>query len=458
MKNRTKKLLLIDDEENMLHMLSAYLRKSGYEVVTALDGAKGINLVQSFVPDLILCDLKMPQMDGLTFLGSAGDLLDDIPVIMMSAYATVDTAVEAMKQGAYDFVTKPFKIDEIICILQKAEEYVSIKKENIQLRNRVYELQGNETFSSIIGRSDDIRKIISQAKKVAGYDTIVLVTGESGTGKELIARGIHSHSKRKEGPLITINCGSVPANLLESEFFGYVKGAFTGADKNHVGLFEAAEGGTLFLDEIGELSLELQVKLLRVLQEHEIRPVGAIKSRKVNVRVITATAKNLEKEILSGNFRQDLFFRLNVMVLNLPPLRERREDIPFLCSHFLDLLNKKMELKINGISAEAMSLLMAQDWLGNVRELENSLERAMIFAEGNRIEVENLPQFFESPKQNRRIDDLLGTGSLKKAQKILEERLIGRSLDAANGNKSRAARMLEISYPSLLSKIKEYGL
>jgi two-component system response regulator AtoC len=292
----------------------------------------------------------------------------------------------------------------------------------------------------------------------AGYDTTVLITGESGTGKELVARGIHNHSKRKDGPLITVNCGSIPANLLESEFFGYMKGAFTGADKNHTGLFEAAEGGTLFLDEIGELSLELQVKLLRVLQEHEIRAVGAIKPRKVDVRVITATAKDLDQEVVSGNFRQDLFFRLNVMVLELPPLRERREDIPFLCSHFLDCLNKKMELKINSISAEAMSLLMAQGWSGNVRELENSLERAMIFAEGNRIEAENLPQFFESPKQNRRIDDLLGTSSLKKAQKILEKRLIGRSLETTNGNKSRAARMLEISYPSLLAKIKEYGL
>lgn len=458
MEKKNKKLLLVDDEENMLHMLSSYLRKLGYEVVTALNGVEGLELVQTFTPDFILCDIKMPKMDGLTFLAGAREILDDVPIIMMSAYATVDTAVEAMKEGAYDFVTKPFKTDEIVCILEKAEEYVSIKKENIQLKNRVHELQGDETFSSIIGMSDDIRKIISHAKKVAGYDTTVLITGESGTGKELIARGIHNHSKRKDGPLITVNCGSIPANLLESEFFGYVKGAFTGADKNHAGLFEAAEGGTLFLDEIGELSLELQVKLLRVLQEHEIRAVGAVKPRKVDVRVITATAKDLEQEVLSGNFRQDLFFRLNVMVLDLPPLRERRDDIPFLSSHFLNRLNKKMELKVNSISAEAMNLLMAQGWSGNVRELENSLERAMIFAEGNRIEAENLPQFFESPKKNRRIDDLLGTSSLKKAQKILEERLIGRTLETTNGNKSRAARMLEISYPSLLAKIKEYGL
>ncbi len=453
-----RKLLLIDDEENMLHMLSAYLGKRGYDVVTALNGAEGLKLARTFVPDVILCDLKMPQMDGLTFLGRIREFHIDTPVIMMSAYATVDTAVEAMKQGAYDFVTKPFQTDEIVCILQKAEEYIRIKKENIQLKNRVQELQGSGTFSAIIGKSSGIVKIIDQAKKVARHDTTVLIIGESGTGKELIAKGIHSHSKRLDGPLISVNCGSVPANLLEAEFFGYVKGAFTGADKDHTGLFEAAEGGTLFLDEIGELPLELQVKLLRVLQEHEVRPVGAINPKQVDVRVITATAKDLQQEVVSGKFRQDLFFRLNVMVLELPPLRRRRDDIPFLCDHFLSLLNKKMNLGIKTISAEAMTLLMSQDWSGNVRELENSLERAMIFAEGSLIAAENLPQFFGSPKQNRRIDDLLGTSSLKKAQKILEKRMIGRSLETANGNKSRAARMLEISYPSLLTKIKEYGL
>jgi len=458
MGTRKKKLLLIDDEENMLHMLSAYMKKQGYEIAAASGGAEGVERVHDFIPDFILCDLQMPQMDGLAFLVSVKEQLGDVPVIMMSAYATVDTAVQAMKQGAYDFITKPFKMDEVICVLEKAEEFISLKNENIQLKNKVQELQGEVTFSSIIGKSKGICKIIEQAKKVAGYDTSVLITGESGTGKELIAKSIHSYSKRKDGPLISVNCGSVPANLLESEFFGYVKGAFTGADKNHIGLFEAAKGGTLFLDEIGELSFELQVKLLRALQEQEIRPVGAIKPRKVDVRVITATAKDLGEEVGAGNFRQDLFFRLNVVALELPPLRERREDIPVLCIHLLHRLNKKMNLRIETISAEAMDLLMAQDWSGNVRELENSLERAMIFAEDNKVAAENLPQFFESPRQGRRIDDLLGTSSLKKAQKILEERLIGRTLEATEGNKSRAAKMLEISYPSLLAKIKEYGL
>ena len=458
MNKKMKKLLLIDDEENMIHMLSAYMKKRGYEVATASGGAEGVERVHDFVPDLILCDLQMPQMDGLAFLAHIKDQLNDIPVIMMSAYATVDTAVQAMKQGAYDFITKPFKMDEIVCILGKAEEFISLKKENIQLKNKVHELQGEVTFTSIIGKSKGICKIIDQAKKVAGYDTSVLITGESGTGKELIAKSIHSHSKRKDGPLVSVNCGSIPANLLESEFFGYIKGAFTGADKDHTGLFEAAEGGTLFLDEIGELSFELQVKLLRVLQEHEIRPVGAFKAKKVDVRLITATAKDLEQEVIAGNFRQDLFFRLNVMVLELPPLRERREDISLLCDYLLHRLNKKMNLRIETVSDEAMGLLMVQDWSGNVRELENSLERAMIFAEDNKIAAENLPQFFDSPRQGRRIDDLLGTSSLKKAQKILEERLIGRTLETTEGNKSRAARMLEISYPSLLAKIKEYGL
>ena len=387
-----------------------------------------------------------------------GDQLKDIPVIMMSAYATVDTAVQAMREGAYDFITKPFKMDEINCILQRAEEFITLKKENIQLKNRVQELQGEVSFASIIGRSRGIQKVIEQAKKVAGYDTSVLITGESGTGKELVAKSIHGYSKRKEGPLVSVNCGSIPHSLLESEFFGYVKGAFTGAEKDHAGLFEAAKGGTLFLDEIGELPFDLQVKLLRVLQEHEIRPVGALKSKMVDIRLITATAKNLEKEVAAGTFRQDLFFRLNVMVLELPPLRARREDIPLLCDHLLQRLNKKMNLVVETISSDAIALLMNQEWSGNVRELENSLERALIFAEGNKITVENLPRFIETPGGGRRIDDILGTGSLKKAQKILEKRFIGRALEATKGNKSKAARKLEISYPSLLGKIKEYGL
>jgi len=458
MKRIKKKLLLIDDEENMLHMLSAYMKKRGYAVATALNGAEGVDLVRTFSPDLILCDLKMPQMDGMTFLGNVKEIVDDVPVIMMSAYATVDTAVEAMRHGAYDFVTKPFKTDEIYCVLQKAEEYISIKKENVQLKNRVQELQGGGTFSDIVGKSRGMRRIIDQAEKVAGYNTSVLITGESGTGKELIARGIHNHSKRAGGQLVSVNCGSVPPNLLESEFFGYVKGAFTGADKNHSGLFEVADGGTLFLDEIGELPLELQVKLLRVLQEHEIRPVGAQKTKKVDVRVLTATAKDLAREVETGNFRQDLFFRINVMELKIPPLRERKEDIPFLCSHFLHRLSKKMDLHIDNVSGEAMTLLMSHDWPGNVRELENCLERAMIFAEGDRIVAENLSQFFGARHHSRRIDDLLGTSSLKKAQKILEKRLIGRALEATKGNKSKAAKILEISYPSLLTKIKEHGL
>ncbi len=458
MAGKKKRLLLVDDEENMLHMLSTYLAKREYQVVTAINGTEGVRLVNDFSPDMILCDLKMPNMDGLEFLNRIKDKLEDVPVIMMSAYATVDIAVEAMKLGAYDFITKPFRPDEIACILEKAEKYIGVKKENIALKEKVQELQGGGTFSSIIGKSSGIRNIIEQARKVAAYDATVLITGESGTGKELLAKGIHSCSKRCDGPLVSVNCGSIPANLLESEFFGYLQGAFTGADKDQIGLFEAANGGTIFLDEIGELPLELQVKLLRVLQEQEIRPVGAQKTKKIDVRLLTATAKNLEEEVASGSFRQDLFYRLNVVVLEIPPLRQRKEDIPFLCSHFIDQFNLKMNLGIESVSAGGMAILMAQDWSGNVRELENSMERAMIFSEGTQVTKENLLPFFDAVKHSRRIDDFLGTQSLKKAQKILEKRMIGRAMQATEGNKSKAAKMLEISYPSLLTKIREYAI
>ena len=309
----------------------------------------------------------------------------------------------------------------------------------------------------MVGTSRVMRKMIETAKKVAGYDTTVLITGESGTGKELIARGIHQHSARRNGPLISINCGSIPENLLESEFFGYKKGAFTGADSDKKGLFETAGGGTLFLDEIGEIPPGLQVKFLRALQEREIWGVGYRQAKKIDVRVIAATARDLSEEVEKGNFRRDLFFRLNVVTIELPPLCIRKEDIPALCNHFLTRFSKKMNVEAKSLSPDALSLLMQQDWPGNVRELENVMERAVIFAEKNVVLPENLPERFGAHPKGRRLDDLLGTLSLKQGRKIMEKRLISRVLDITGGNKSRAAKLLEISYPSLLAKIKEHG-
>ena len=451
-----KRLLIIDDEENMRHMLSVVTSKAGYQVTMAENGEQALAIQKKAPFPFILCDLKMPKMDGLEFLKNLEDVIPRPIIIMMSAYATIDDAVEAMKSGAYDFITKPFKTAEILLVLEKAKEHLELQKENIRLKAQVEELQGTDSFQDIVAHSGSMRSLLNLTKKVAQYDTSVLVTGESGTGKELIAKGIHQNSTRKDKPFIAINCGSIPENLLESEFFGYVKGAFTGADNDRKGLFEEADSGTIFLDEIGELSLGLQVKLLRVLQEQEIRPVGSVKSKKINARVITATARNMDQEVAEGRFREDLLYRLNVLTLHLPPLRERKEDIPYLCAHFLTMLNKKMNLSIKRVSSDAMGILLGREWKGNIRELQNCLERAAIMAETDQILPGDLSASHEKSSSLSQINEMLGTFSLKQAKKIIEKNLITKALEASNGNKSMAARMLEISYPSLLAKIKEY--
>lgn len=453
-----KRLLIIDDEENMRHMLSVVTSKAGYQVTIAENGEQALAIQKKHPFPFILCDLKMPKMDGLQFLHALNGATPAPIVIMMSAYATIDDAVEAMKSGAYDFITKPFKTAEILLVLEKACEHLALQEENIRLKEQVKKLEStySNSFQEIIAHSEKMRSLLALTKKVAAYDTTVLITGESGTGKELIAQGIHHNSNRKEKPFIAVNCGSIPENLLESEFFGYTKGAFTGADKDRKGLFEEADNGTLFLDEIGELPQGLQVKLLRVLQEQEIRPVGSVKTKIINTRVITATAKNLEEQVALGKFREDLFYRLNVITLQLPPLRERKEDIPYLCAHFLTVLNQKMGLHIEEIAPEAMTVLLGRDWKGNIRELKNCLERAAIVAESEQILVQDL-----NPGQNRTssadpINEIFGTFSLKQGKKIMEKKMISQALETSKGNKSMAARMLEISYPSLLAKIKKY--
>ncbi len=451
-------ILIIDDEANMLDMLSAALSREGYQITTAVDGRQGLEYAAESSFDFILCDLKMPVMDGLQFLEAAKKEKIEATIIMMSAFATVDTAVQAMKCGAYDFVTKPFKIDEILCILGKAAERLQLQKENRRLRHKVQELEKGRGFGAIIGESDALQNVLSLAKRVAGHDTTVLITGESGTGKELVARGIHQLSRRSGGPFVSINCGAIPANLLESEFFGYMKGAFTGADADHKGLFEAAAGGTLLLDEIGELPLELQVKLLRVLQEREIRPLAANKSRKINVRVLAATAKNIADEVELGNFRQDLLFRINVVELKLPALRERPGDVPLLVNSFIAVESAKLNIQIKGISHGALSLLSSYSWPGNVRELKNVLEHAIIFAESGWINPESLPAHICSSDRTTEGGVLPDSFSIKDGKVFIESHLIARALRKTNGNKSQAAELLEISYPSLLNKIKEYNL
>jgi len=453
-----KRLLVIDGEENMRHMLTNLLKKTGYTVDTAANGKIGMEMVRKTVYDFILCDMKMPEMDGMSFLKTAGEWLKDSTVIMMSAFGTVDTAIEAMKMGAYDYIPKPFKADEVCLTLKKAEERESLKKENVQLKQRIRNIESHYLFGKMVAKSKPMRQIFSLAEKAAKYDTTVLVTGESGTGKELVARGIHDTGERAQAPMIPVNCGGIPENLLESEFFGFKKGSFTGADRNKKGLFEEAGGGTIFLDEVGELPMSLQVKLLRVLQEREIRQIGDAKTRSIDVRVIAATAKDLEEEVRKGSFRQDLFYRLNVLPIRIPALRERTEDIPLLCQHFIERFKKMPGKGATTISSEAMGLLLKYHWPGNVRELENLIERAIVLSDSPELTQEYFSLSTDSVRAGENMESLFDGYSLKVAQKILEKKMITKALGATDGNRTKASRLLEISHPSLLSKMKTYEI
>ncbi|MGM0788179.1 MAG: sigma-54-dependent transcriptional regulator [Thermodesulfobacteriota bacterium] len=455
----TKLILVVDDEPNMRHMLSLLLEDAGYQADTAEDGSSALKKVEVNRYHYIFCDIKMPNMGGMEFLEAAAEHLKTTSVIMMSAYGTIDTAVEAMKKGAYDYISKPFKPDEVLMALKKAEERESLKIENRELKDRLENIGQSNVFGSMIAESSSMQEVFSLAGKVARYDTTVLITGESGTGKELIARGIHFASSRAEKPIIPVNCGGIPENLLESELFGHKKGAFTGAEKDYGGLFEAAAGGTVFLDEIGDLPLALQVKLLRVLQDNEIRPVGTASSKNIDVRIIAATSKDLASEAEKGNFREDLFYRLNVMPIHLPTLAERTEDIPLLCRFFIERYSTRFKKNIKGISAEAVSMLMEHTWPGNVRELENLIERAVILAEEQELNSELFSPLGQGGESRHNgVDDIISGYSLKSGKQAMEKILIRKALAATDGNRTRAARLLEISHPSLLSKIKTYGL
>jgi two-component system response regulator AtoC len=456
---REKKILVIDDEANMRHMLAALLNDSGYYVNTAENGRAGLGMLERESFDYVFCDIRMPKMDGMAFLDSAQRHLKQTSVIMMSAYGTIETAVEAMKKGAYDYISKPFKPDEILLVLKKAEERQSLKKENQVLKNRLAGIGSQHRFGEMIAQSPVMKAVFELANRVAMYDTTVLITGQSGTGKELMARGIHEASKREDKPFIPVNCAGIPENLLESELFGHKKGAFTGADRDYGGLFAAASGGTLFLDEIGDLPLPLQVKLLRVLQDNEIRPVGTTRSRAVDVRIIAATSKDLLQEAAQGRFREDLFYRLNVMPIHLSPLVERSEDIPLLTHFFIKRYSLRFEKDVTGISPEAISLLLKHSWPGNVRELENLIERAVVLAEHQILDA-GLFSVITDEKfaENNNLNAIFSGFSLKSGRQTLEKVMIQKALAAAGGNRTKAARLLEISHPSLLSKMKSYGI
>ena len=449
-------ILVIDDEPGLRQTVSLILSEEGYEVQTASDGEDGLARALEWRPDIVLCDVRMPRLGGLEFLERYRAARGEALVIMMTAYGGTEQAIQAMKQGAYDYLPKPFSPDQLILTLRKAEEREALREEVTRLREEV-NIQGR--YRAIIAKSPAMTKALSVAAKVAPHTSAVLVTGESGTGKELIARLIHTESERKTAAFIAVNCGAIPENLLESELFGYVRGAFTGADRDKPGLFEAANGGTLFLDEIGEMPATLQVKLLRVLQESEVRRLGESKSRPVDVRLVSATNKDLEEEMRKGTFRRDLFYRIAVVPIHLVPLRQRRDEIPLLVRHFLDQCNRKLRLDIEGVDAEAMHLMLEYSWPGNVRELENTVERAMVLAESRKLSVDDLPPGVTTPvlpldSLELTEDDL----SVKKHGALLERKLIRQALERTGGNKTRAAELLELSSRALLYKIREYGL
>jgi two-component system response regulator AtoC len=450
-----RRVLVVDDEENIRLVLRTLLKKHGYEVELADSGESALASLDSFDPDVILTDVRMPRMGGLDLLGALKAKQHPATVIVMSAYGNVDLAIDAMKAGAYDYVSKPFKPDEIVLTLRKAEERESLRRENRALREQ---MQKDTQFSSIVAKSREMTDIFRTITKIADFKTTVLVTGESGTGKELVARAIHDRCQRKAAPFVAINCGAIPENLLESELFGHKKGAFTDATADRRGLFEEASGGTLFLDEIGELPLNLQVKLLRVLQEESIRRLGDPKDIKVDVRIIAATHRDLAADVKAGRFREDLFYRINVLAIAIPPLRSRREDVNLLIDHFLARNNARLGTSIRGVSPEARKLLLEYAWPGNVRELENTIERAMVLAETDVLQSIDLPERIRDALDPVQVQLASGELSIKKTTAAIEQILIRRALQKTKGNRTRAADILEISHRALLYKIKDYKI
>jgi two-component system response regulator AtoC len=458
------RILVVDDEAGMRDVLGKILSAEGYLVAQAGNGREALQALEKERFDFVLCDIRMPEMGGLELLREMTARRIPGTVIMMSAFGTFETAVEAMKSGAYDYVSKPFMSDEILLTLRKAQEREALRRENEYLRNEVGRAFRPGDF---LYASPAMGEVVRMVEKVKDYDATVLVTGESGTGKELVARMLHFGGRRGGGPFVAINCGAIPETLLESELFGYRKGAFTDAKSDREGLIEKAGEGTLFLDEIGELPLSLQTKLLRFLQEGELRRLGDTETRKVNIRLVAATARDLEQEVAEGRFRDDLFYRLNVIRIHIPPLRERREDIPLLARHFLDRFSRKFQKPGMLLPPESFDALREYDWRGNVRELENLIERCVLLAAGREIPRQELLSIWkrgapteggESPSFLVRIPIPLDRPDLKEAIREVERQMIRLALERSGGSRPKAAELLGISHPALLYKVKAYGL
>jgi two-component system, NtrC family, response regulator len=453
-----KTILIVDDEKNYLHVLRAILEDEGYEILTALSGLEALGIQKTSDLDLILTDMKMPGMDGMEVLENVKASDPDLPVIMMTAYGTVDKAVEAMQKGAYTYILKPFDNERLIIYVNKAISMYQVVKDNRRLRD---EIESQYRFGSIIGKSKPIRDVFETIQKVAPSNATVLIEGESGTGKELVAKSIHFNSPRRNNPFIAVSCSALAENLLESELFGHEKGAFTGAVAKKKGRFELADGGTLFLDEIGELSQNLQVKLLRVLQEKSFERVGGIMNISVDIRVIAATNRNLKEEMTKGRFREDLFYRLNVVHIVLPPLKNRPEDIRLLVNHFIEKYSaeRKSALPVKGLDQEVERLFYEYHWPGNIRELENLIERVMILCPSDIIRVSDLPKDFKDNVSNTlHLDGIPADATLYATLTMIEKAMIERALKMAENVQAHAAAILGIGKSGLNQKIKKYNL
>ncbi|MCX7944795.1 MAG: sigma-54 dependent transcriptional regulator [Deltaproteobacteria bacterium] len=449
------RVLFVDDDFEFTNMLSTFISMEGYEADTSNSPKRALNLIREQNFDFVITDIRMPEMDGLRFLEEALLIKPNLIIVVMSAYGTYETAIEAVKRGAYDYIAKPFNPEELLLLLKKAEERENLKRENSLLKMQIKKESG---LDSIVGNSIAIQNLKERIKKAAGVDVTVLINGESGTGKELVARAIHNLSKRSDRPMITINCAAIPENLIESELFGHTKGAFTDAQADKVGLFEDANGSTLFLDEIGELPLTLQTKLLRAIETKEIRRIGENKDRKVDVRIIAATSRNLPDDVKNGRFREDLFYRLNVFNISIPPLRERVDDIPILLKHFVEKFATKHNKKIPNISKELISYLSKLKWEGNVRQLENAVESAIIMCDSDILGMEYFPN--ESISRASDIDIDLDSQDLSLASAVarFEKKFIIKVLQSVGGNRTKAAKIMNISHRTLLYKLKEYGI
>jgi two-component system response regulator HydG len=449
-------ILIVDDDEGHLSSMRTVIRSWGYRVVTATDGHEAVDAVKDTPVDLILMDVRMTVMSGIEALAHIKRYNPSIPIIIMTAYSSVESAVEALKGGAYDYLIKPFDFEVLKMSIERACEHAGLKVENQELKAR---LQDDFDRPDIIGKSPAMKALIEMLAMVAPSEATVLISGESGTGKELIARALHYNSARRDNPLVTVNCAALTESLLESELFGHEKGAFTGADRRREGRFLLADGGTIFLDEIGETSSRMQAKLLRVLQEKEIQRVGSARVRKVDVRVAAATNRDLEADVAAGRFREDLFYRLNVMHLAVPPLRARQEDIPLLAQHFLEKFARRNRKPAKGFAPLAMDMLLKYDWPGNVRELENTVERAVILMPGEHVTEKQLPlSIVQAHPGQPAAAAAIPAGDGDRTLEDLEKEAIAATLAATDGNKSEAARRLGISRKTLHNKLKFYGL